>query len=89
MHKCIVSFGYQTLYFQKGPKTHPSNGWVLAVVHTQKRSKLQQQLCAHWGIAMDPCYKADFGLRRFSLLWFVRDFQSPYGSKLHTLAQTR
>lgn len=85
-----VSFnspGCQTLYFLRG-FTHPGDGWVLAIVDTQEGSKLQQQLCAHGGIAMDPCYKTDLGLRRFSFLWFVGDFQSPNGSNLYTLAQT-
>ena len=72
-HSILCSPGYQTLYF---PKTHPGDDWVLAVVDTQEGSKLQQQLCAHWGIAMDPCYKADLGLRRFSFLWFIGDLQS-------------
>lgn len=72
----------------KGPETHPGNVWVLSIVDTKESSKLQQQLCAHWGIAMNPGYKADLGLRRFSVPWFVGDFQSPNGSKLYTLAQT-
>lgn len=79
---------YQTLDFPRGPKTHPGDDWVLAIVDTQEGSKLQQKLCAHWGIAMDPCYKADLGLRWFSFPWFVGDFQSPDSSKLHTLTQT-
>lgn len=69
--------------------THPGDGCILAVVDTQEGSKLQQQLCAHRGVTMDPCDKTDLGLRGFSLSWFVRDFKGPNGSNLHTLAQTR
>lgn len=86
-----VSFntpGYQTQYFMSGSKTHSSDGRVFAVVDTQEGSKLQQQLCAHWGITMDPCYKADLGFRWFRFPRIVGDFQSPNGSKLYTLAQT-
>lgn len=62
------------IYYSIHPKTHPGDGWVLPIVDTEEGSKLQQQLCAHWGVAMDPCYKTDLGLRWFSLSWFVGDF---------------
>lgn len=84
-----VSLGTGTLNPLKGPHSHPSDGWVLSIVDTQEGSKLQQQLCAHRSVAMDPCYKTDLGLRGFSLCWFVGDFKSPYGPNLYTLAQTR
>lgn len=71
-----------------GPRTHPSDVRVLPIVDTKESRKLQQQLGAHWGIAMNPCYKADLGLRGFHFPWFVGDFQSPNGSKLYTLSQT-
>lgn len=71
-----------------GPSTHPRDVWVLSIVDTKESCKLQQQLGAHWGIAMNPCYKADLGLRWFRFPWFVGDFQSPNGPKLYTLTQT-
>lgn len=71
-----------------GSKTYPGDVWVLSIIDTKESSKLQQQFCAHWGIAMNPCYKADLGLRWFSFTWFVGDFQSPNGSKFDTLAKT-
>lgn len=69
--------------------THPGDGWVLAVVNTKQGSKLEQQLGAHRGVAVDTCHEADLGLGRLSLLWLVGDLQSPDGSELHALAQTR
>ncbi|CAG6004055.1 unnamed protein product [Menidia menidia] len=50
---------------------------VFAIADAQEGSKLQQQLCTHWGIAMDPCYEPDLWLMRFSFCWFVGNFQSP------------
>lgn len=78
----------QAIKHNTSSNTYLGDGWIFAIVDAQEGSKLQQQLCAHWGIAMDPCYKADLGLRRFSFPWFVGDFQSPNGSKLYALAQT-
>lgn len=82
------SSGNTTLDFLIGTKTHSCDGWVLAVVDAQEGSKLQQQLCAHWGIAMNSCYKADLGFRWFRFIWIVGDFQSQDGSKLYTPAQS-
>lgn len=84
----MIVMAIQTLSVLMGPRTHPSDVWVLSIVDTKESRKLQQQLGAHWGIAMDPRYKADLGLRWFHFPWFVGDFQSPNGSKLYTLTQT-
>lgn len=77
-----------TVGFHMGSKTHPGDVWVLSIIDTKESSKLQQQFCAHWGIAMNPCYKADLGLRWFSFHWIVGNFQSPNCSKFDTLAET-
>lgn len=68
--------------------SHLGDCWVFAIVDTQEGRKLQQELRAHGGVAVDTCYEADLGLGWLRLLRFVGDFQSPDGSKLHTLAQT-
>lgn len=65
------------------------DGRVLAIVDTQEGSKLQEKLGAHWSISMDPGHKSYFGFRWLRLLRSVGDLQSPDGSELHTLAQTR